>query len=184
MRTKVVLLMCAAPLAFAQALADDNHAPAAAPAMAQPDTSGARPGDDAMTCEQIQSELLNLSSQPSVQAATNAAVAQAGAATKQGEDQQITPQKKHGGFFKGIAKAMGVGALGNATGGLSDKAAVAEQQRQIDQMGAAGHAAQAAQDQAMAAGSPLAGVSPQIEARGKHLVEMATARGCMPPKSG
>lgn len=62
MRTIIALLICAAPLAFAQVVSDDARAPAGTPNAVQPDASGARPGDEKMTCEQIQAELYALSS--------------------------------------------------------------------------------------------------------------------------
>jgi hypothetical protein len=62
MRTFIVLLALAAPLALAQ-----THDPAAHGAPAGADASGARPGDDALTCEQIQAEMSSLLADPATQ---------------------------------------------------------------------------------------------------------------------
>jgi hypothetical protein len=59
MRAISVVLLLAAPLAFAQSHRDSTAA--------QPDASGALPGDDALTCEQLQTQLNSMASDPALQ---------------------------------------------------------------------------------------------------------------------
>lgn len=61
MRTLIVLLALAAPLALAQTPGPGANGASGA------DASGARPGDDALTCEQIRAEMSSIIADPATQ---------------------------------------------------------------------------------------------------------------------
>jgi hypothetical protein len=202
MRTLLALLVLAAPSAFAQTHDPNVHGQPAAT-----DASGARPGDDTLTCEQLKAEMSAIAADPPTQNAvgqgqsaissardaiaahpeaapplspeaqrelgrgsgqTSAPTTPGAKPADEAAGEQDDAPAKHGGKLKGLGRALG-GGIGGAFGG--GRAARAEQQRQIEQMGAAGHAAQEAQQ------VPTATISPQLM-RGMHLEQLAEAKGC------
>jgi len=75
MRSLAVSLVLVAPLALAQ----PNSSTSRSAPEAQADATGARPGDEALTCEQLQAELATASNDPGLQALLGQARAMAGA---------------------------------------------------------------------------------------------------------
>lgn len=203
MRAIPVVLMLAAPLAFAQSRHDSTAA--------QPDASGALPGDDALTCEQLRTQLNSIASDPAFQSLMAQQQALAGGTASQvaqhpeaaqgnadqlrrlagpegapARDQASAPptevpqgqQPEQGRKKRGLFKALGSG-IGGAFG--ADRAA---QQRQIEAMGKAGREAQAANKAALdAQAAEVNGMSPQMM-RGMHLMQIAQAKGCAAKQSG
>jgi hypothetical protein len=112
MRAIPVFLIVAAPLAFAQT---PHGSTASTPP--QPDASGALPGDDALTCDQIQAQLNSIASNPAFQSLVAQQQAVAGGAASQAAQHPELAQSIPEAQAQLGAGAAGVG--GPAAGGTA-----------------------------------------------------------------
>lgn len=152
-----------APLAYAQndaALDGFEQSMAAAEAQAQ------RPGDEALTCEQLESEIATTMQDPAVQSAVaaNGAAAQAQLDQMNSARGQMRAQLGMS-LFMGIAGSF-VPGMGYAQA-IQQRAMAAQQQRQADQNMA----------QMMQMTERMSGIMPQMM-RGQRVYELGQARQC------
>jgi hypothetical protein len=141
---------------------------------AQAAASAARPGDENLSCEALQTELFAITQSPEMQAFTQ----QMGARAQTDLDKLRQVQEQQTAVPKpGIARALVQGVVTSAIPGLGRAAAQAQEAQQ---------AAQAAQMQVEAERNiqSMAAQTSQISAmmgpmmRGQHVMELAQARGC------
>lgn len=153
------------------AMPDPSMDPMVAAMMAQ----AARPGDEALTCDQLQAEVAAIGTDPQVQAVMQeqGAYAQEQMAKMQGAEQQAETAKANqpsiaGQMFKGFLTGI---IPPNPVTGYAQQAAAAAQGAK-----ASAEAQKNMQDM-MANAQKIQSIMPQIM-RGAHVVKLAEARGC------
>jgi hypothetical protein len=168
MRTFVSMIAITAALMAMPAAAQDYEAMAAQMEQAQADAQAAasRPGDEALTCEQLEGEIVTTMQDPAVQSV----MAQNGA---YGEEQMARMREAQGRARAQIATSMFRGIASSFIPGLG-YAQMAQQQMQAAQM-------QRQQQQSMADMMAMAQrmqtIMPQMM-RGQRVYELAQAKQC------
>jgi hypothetical protein len=168
MRTIVSMLAISAALALTPAFAQDYEAMAAQMQQSQADAQAAavHPGDDALTCEQLETEMTTTMQDPNVQAAVaaNGADAQAQMDQMNAARGQMRAQMATS-MFMGIASSF-IPGLGYAQ--MAQQQAMASQyQRQATQNMA----------QMMEMAQRMQTIMPQLM-RGQRVYELAQAKQC------
>lgn len=165
MRTLLIasLALCFATAAQAQGMDDADALEAQMEAM---ETDAARPGDEALTCEQLEAELGTTMSDPAVQAsvAANGAIAQEQLDRMQGARGQMMGNMGVN-IFMGLASAF-IPGMGYAQMGL-----------QAAQTGAAQRQMAQANAQRATMMANLQAIMPQMM-RGQRIVQLAQAQQC------
>jgi len=168
MRTFVSMLAITAALALTPAAAQDYEAMAAEmeQSMADAQAAASRPGDDQLTCEQLEVEIAATMQDPAVQqvVAANGADAQAQMDQMNAAQGRMRAQMATS-MFMGIASSF-IPGLGYAQMAQQQMMA-AQQQRQAQQNMA----------QMMEMGQRMSTIMPQIM-RGQRVYELGQARQC------
>lgn len=134
--------------------------------MAAARAGAARPGDDALTCDQMEAEMAATMNDPQVQAGLAASGAQAEA--MQGQADAARRQ---------AMGMMGVGVAGSIIGSFVPGFGYAQQAMMMAQNAGMRQRAQQNQDQIMQMGANMNAIMPQLM-RGERLYQMAEARQC------
>lgn len=168
MRTLVSMLAISAALAMTPAFAQDYEATAAEmeQSMATAQAAAGRPGDEQLTCEQLQGEIATTMQDPAVQeaVAANGADAQAQMDRMNAARGQMRAQIATS-MFMGIASSF-IPGLGYAQM-AQQRMMAGQQQRQAQQNMA----------QMMEMGQRMNGIMPQLM-RGQRVYELAQAQQC------
>jgi hypothetical protein len=144
-------------------------------AQAEGTANAARPGDENLTCDELQTELAAVAQSPEFQAglapfAAQAQEQQAQVAEAQQQVEQQTP-RRGGGLFRSLAQGAASAALPNNVGASAQMAAAAAQAAQMQKQAAQN------QDQIFSAASGAVGMmGPAM--RGQRLIELAEAKKC------
>ncbi|HYD73289.1 MAG TPA: hypothetical protein VEF55_09130 [Candidatus Binatia bacterium] len=168
MRTFVSMIAITAALAMTPAAAQDYEAMAAEmeQSMAEAQAAAVRPGDDQLTCEQLESEMVASMQDPAVQSV----VAQNGAWAQGQLDQMNAAQ---GQMRAQMATSMFMGIVGSFIPGFGyaqmaqQQMMAAQQQRQAEQNMA----------QMMEMGQRMQTIMPQMM-RGQRLYELGQSKQC------
>jgi hypothetical protein len=138
-----------------------------------------RPGDEDLTCQQLQDEIVAAAQSPEFQAALRpfAEQAQADQAQIEAAQQQIEEQTQGrrggggGGLFRSLAQGVATAALPNSVGTSATQAAAMAQAAQLQR--------QAAQNQEQIFGAAQGAVGMMGTAmRGQRVMELAEAKKC------
>jgi hypothetical protein len=140
-----------------------------------------RPGDEDLTCQQLQDEIVAAAQSPELQAALQPFAEQAQSDQAQVEEaqQQIEEQTQGrrrgggggGGLFRSLAQGAATAALPNSVGASAQMAAAAAQAAQMQR--------QAAQNQDQIFGAAQGAVGMMGTAmRGQRVMELAEAKKC------
>ena len=168
MRTFVSMIAVSAALALTPAAAQDYEAMAAnmEQSMAAAQAAAVRPGDDALTCEQLEGEIVTTMQDPAIQSV----IAENGA---YGEEQMARMREAQGRARAQVATSMFMGIASAFIPGLG-YAQMAQQQMQAAQM-------QRQQQQSMADMMAMAQrmqtIMPQMM-RGQRIYELGQAKSC------
>jgi hypothetical protein len=188
----VLVVVCALAAASASAqrsrdLAREQRAAQAAQELADAEAAGAaaavRPGDEDLSCEALQTEMVAIAQSPAMQNFAQGFGAQAQADFDKLNEAQAAAEEQTKSARKGILRGMVLGAATAVTPGADKVAARAQQ---------AASMAQSAQRQAEANRNvdALLGQSGNVAAmagpamRGQRLIELAEARDCAWLKDG
>lgn len=181
MRFPFGLLLCAAACVAGAQVPDPGTMPelVADPMLAQRMASAAKPGDDALGCDEIAAEIAATGTDPQVQS-----VVQEQGAWAQGEMAKLQGAEANVESRASIAGQMFTGVLGavipNPVTGYAQQAAMAAQGARQ------GAEAQKNLAERMAAMQKIMTIMPQLM-RGAHLAQLAQGKGCafaagaMPP---
>ncbi len=134
--------------------------------MAAARVQAARPGDDALSCDQIEAEMAATMNDPQVQGA----IAANGAAAQAMQAQAGDAQRQAMGM-------MGAGVAGSIIGSFVPGFGYAQQAMMMAQNAGMRARAQQQQDQIMGMGANMDAIMPQLM-RGERLYQMAEARQC------
>jgi hypothetical protein len=146
-------------------------------AQAEGTANAVRPGDESLTCDQLQAEIATVAQSSEIQAGlapfaeqAQADQAQVAEAQQQVEQQTPTPQRG-GGLFRSLAQGAASAALPNSVAASAQTAAAAAQAAQMR-----GQAEQR-QQQIFGQGQQMAAMmGPAM--RGQRLIELAEAKKC------
>jgi hypothetical protein len=137
-----------------------------------------RPGDEDLTCQQLQDEIVAAAQSPELQAALQpfAAQAQSDQAQLQEAQRQVEEQTQGrrgggGGLFRSLAQGVATAALPNSVGATATQAAAMAQAAQMQR--------QAAQNQEQIFGAAQGAVGMMgMAQRGQRVMELAEAKKC------
>jgi hypothetical protein len=182
----VLLVVCTLPVVAAHAQGGRGAAQAAAleaqlqGADAQGAANANRPGDEDLTCQQLQDEIVAAAQSPEFQGALQPFAEQAQADQAQVEEaqQQIEEQTQGrrrggagGGLFRSLAQGAAAAALPNSVGASATQAAGMAQAAQMQRQAAQN------QERIFAAAEGAVGLMGTAQ-RGQRVMELAEAKKC------
>jgi hypothetical protein len=178
----ILLVVCTLPAFAVHAQGRRGAAEAAAleaqlqTAEVQGAAAAVRPGDEDLTCEQLQAEITAAAQSPELQAGLQPFAEQAQADQAQIEEAQreMTQQPgapRRGGFFRSLAQGAATAVLPNSVGASAQQAAAMAQAAQMQ-----GQAAEN-QQRIFDSASGLVGMMGTAQ-RGQRVLELAEAKKC------
>ena len=160
-----------------EALADQLEA-----AQAAAEANASRPGDEALSCEALQAEMVAIAQSPEMQAFAQTAGAQAQSDLAKINEAQAA-QQAAAGSRPGLARGIAQGVVSGVVPGLGQAQAAAQQAASMAQAAQAQQQVRQNQQSMLALGGQAAAMAGPMM-RGQRVMELAQARDCAWLKEG